>query len=474
MKDYYKILGVEEEASEEEIQARWIELTKRYDPELSKGSDAGEYFKEVNEAYEVLKNKSTRVEYDVKRTLRRVIAKKTQEREGNTFLKKKIILPSGILVLFLIVGLLILRWFYVPPPPESETYNDIGKILEEKTASQIPPEKTKSKVQVDKDAQKEITQPFQRSPSVMEWESERKEEFPQKILPDSKAPVKVEKEVLAKEKSKPVIELAPKVAMKSETPVKVGREVPKEVPKEALKEAPREAPKEAPREVVPKEFSKEVRKEVPKEVPKEVKKEALKEVPKEVTGAILRPGEKLPIKTKEEKEVAKEMSEVVPRESAQINKPKSSVIEPQPVQKPETSVKAEKVASVPPPSFAKEEEVKRFFSNYIDRYNRKDIDGFLSFFSSKAVQNQKDGLEGIKSIYAKFFNQSQELRYHVEGMKIELYQNSVEVKARFRVDQKLRKSGEEKIWRGNIRWVLVKEDGNLKINSLDYQNEKSP
>jgi hypothetical protein len=59
-------------------------------------------------------------------------------------------------------------------------------------------------------------------------------------------------------------------------------------------------------------------------------------------------------------------------------------------------------------------------------------------------------------------------------MKIEIYQNMVEVKARFRVDQRLKKRGEEKVWEGNIRWVLVKEDGNLKISSLDYRNDKIP
>jgi ketosteroid isomerase-like protein len=126
----------------------------------------------------------------------------------------------------------------------------------------------------------------------------------------------------------------------------------------------------------------------------------------------------------------------------------------------------------PPPLLAKEEEVQQFFSNYIFQYNRKDIDGFLSFFSSKAVQNQRDGLKGIRSIYAKFFDESRELRYQVEGMKTEIYQNRVEAKARFRIDQTLKKSKQEKVWSGNIRWVLSREDGDLKILSLDYQNEK--
>jgi ketosteroid isomerase-like protein len=126
----------------------------------------------------------------------------------------------------------------------------------------------------------------------------------------------------------------------------------------------------------------------------------------------------------------------------------------------------------PPPLLAKEDEVQQFFSDYVDRYHQKDVDGFLSFFSSKAVQNQRDRLEGIRSIYTKFFDESRELRFQVEGMKTEIYQNRIEVKARFRIDQRLKKAKQEKVWSGNIRWILGREDGALKILSLDYQNEK--
>jgi ketosteroid isomerase-like protein len=127
----------------------------------------------------------------------------------------------------------------------------------------------------------------------------------------------------------------------------------------------------------------------------------------------------------------------------------------------------------PLPLLAKEEEVKQFFSNYVDRYQRKDIAGFLSFFSPKAVHNQRDRIEEIRGIYTQFFDESKALRFQVEGMKTEIYQNRVEVKARFRVEQTLKKGEKEIIWTGNIRWVLGSEDGALKIVSLDYQNDKS-
>ena len=135
---------------------------------------------------------------------------------------------------------------------------------------------------------------------------------------------------------------------------------------------------------------------------------------------------------------------------------------------------AEEKIPEPLPLLAKEEEVQQFFSNYVFQYNRRDIDGFLSFFSSKAVQNQRDGLSEIRSIYTKFFDESRELRYALDGMKTEIYQNRIEVKAHFRIDQMLKKPKQEKVWNGNIRWVLGREGGALKIISLDYQNEKSP
>lgn len=126
-----------------------------------------------------------------------------------------------------------------------------------------------------------------------------------------------------------------------------------------------------------------------------------------------------------------------------------------------------------PPLLATKEEVNQFFAAYVDRYTQKDINGFLSFFSLKAIQNQKDGLEEIRKNYTNFFNQSLALRYRIEKMRQEIYQNAVEVKARYVINQVLKGDGKEREWSGPIRWVLVKEDGALKILSLDYQHMKS-
>ncbi len=119
-------------------------------------------------------------------------------------------------------------------------------------------------------------------------------------------------------------------------------------------------------------------------------------------------------------------------------------------------------------------EVRQFFANYVKQYTQRDIDGFLSLFSPEALQNERDGFDEIKKIYSDFFDQSQELRYYIDDMRMRIYQYTVHVIARYKVDQILKKGAKRGTWRGDIRWVLVRENGDLKIRYLDYRPQKSP
>ncbi len=127
-----------------------------------------------------------------------------------------------------------------------------------------------------------------------------------------------------------------------------------------------------------------------------------------------------------------------------------------------------------PPLMATEQEVRGFFERYIERYNKMDLDGFLWLFSLEAKQNQKDGLPEIRMIYNDFFSRSESLQLSIEDMKIDIYQNAAEVKARYSVNQVLKKGGEKRVLKGSGRWVLIKKDGMLKILSIDYKHKKTP
>tara|TARA_R110002111_G_C6006607_1_gene374036 strand:+ start:6808 stop:7779 length:972 start_codon:yes stop_codon:yes gene_type:complete len=63
-KDYYKIMGVGKDASQDEIKRAYRKLARKFHPDVSKEANAEERFKEVGEAYEVLNDPEKRTAYD--------------------------------------------------------------------------------------------------------------------------------------------------------------------------------------------------------------------------------------------------------------------------------------------------------------------------------------------------------------------------------------------------------------------------
>ena len=63
-KDYYKTLGIEKNASDEEIKRAFRKLAKQYHPDVNKEEGAQEKFKEIGEAYSVLSDPNKRRQYD--------------------------------------------------------------------------------------------------------------------------------------------------------------------------------------------------------------------------------------------------------------------------------------------------------------------------------------------------------------------------------------------------------------------------
>lgn len=63
-KDYYELLGVARNASQDDIKKAYRKLSRQYHPDMNKGAGAEEKFKEIGEAYEVLKDPDKRKRYD--------------------------------------------------------------------------------------------------------------------------------------------------------------------------------------------------------------------------------------------------------------------------------------------------------------------------------------------------------------------------------------------------------------------------
>jgi hypothetical protein len=369
MKDYYKILGVKETASADEIHDRWLELIQQFHPDHGiHGETDDEKAKEINEAYQVLKYSSTRMAYDFE---------KGEQKKLKKFPIPKFILPVSGLTFLLILSFMFLRKPQVPTPLNPKP--------------QLPPS-----------SQAEVSSipPYEPSPQLNSAQSDSK----------LKASAKAEK-VAPAQKGQDTRSASVVPKKKLEPPLQKNDSADSAIP----------LPSSSPNEP---------------NLPKPLNQRS-------------------------------NMTPLKASEKVAIRHPISD-------SKPPLKVEA-RVPEVKPPSLiATEEEVRQFFVNYVERYNQKDVQGFLSHFSSKATQNMKDGLEGIRRIYENFFIQSQELRYRMEDTKIDIYENAVEVKARYEIDQILKMEEGKKIWRGSIHWILVKEEGVLKITSLNYQHDKSP
>lgn len=62
--DYYETLGIKKEASDKEIKSAYRKLARKYHPDVNKDAGSETKFKEINEAYEVLKDPDKRARYD--------------------------------------------------------------------------------------------------------------------------------------------------------------------------------------------------------------------------------------------------------------------------------------------------------------------------------------------------------------------------------------------------------------------------
>jgi curved DNA-binding protein len=63
-KDYYKVLGVERGASEDEIKKAFRKLARKHHPDVNKAADAASRMQDLNEAYDVLRDPEKRAAYD--------------------------------------------------------------------------------------------------------------------------------------------------------------------------------------------------------------------------------------------------------------------------------------------------------------------------------------------------------------------------------------------------------------------------
>jgi hypothetical protein len=129
-------------------------------------------------------------------------------------------------------------------------------------------------------------------------------------------------------------------------------------------------------------------------------------------------------------------------------------------------------AQVPPsfetPPVITEMEARRFIDEYVDQYVKMDINAFITLFSKEAIENRMLTYPDIREIYQMTFDNSESLKYDLEIFTIHIYKEGAAVAGRYEVIQALKGSPYKKVYKGNIQWELVREDGVLRINEINY------
>jgi curved DNA-binding protein CbpA len=386
MIDYYKILGVKETASEEEIRERWVEWMRKLHPDhIGEKGKEGRRVKEINEAYEVLKYSSSRAQYDLRRVY--------EKRRKIVSFRKAVFRKSYLLLLPVLLGLIYLS-LHESEPPSAPKQVDKPAADSTKKSNSLPPEEENLRFK---------GRQFFQNPSLFVGTGEA-------------SPQETEKRSL-KEKAK-------------EPPMKVSVETPGKISRGDLKENLQGS---------------EENHSFPSS--SQASSRPAKDDLDERRGGVTQ-------QPAEEKRVSK-----IPQ------KEKNGVSN----QKPDDSNAPRLMNS----RVAGEDEVEKFFEDYLRCYTQRDIDGFLGFFSPRAIQNRKENIDEIRRIYSQFFNHSESLVYHLKNPKIDIFPNNAQVRASYEIRQVLQ-TGDTLLWKGNVEWTLTREDGKLKIFSILYQHDRSP
>ena len=74
----------------------------------------------------------------------------------------------------------------------------------------------------------------------------------------------------------------------------------------------------------------------------------------------------------------------------------------------------------------------------------------------------------IRELYQMTFDNSEYLKYGLEISTIQIYKEGAAVGGQYEVIQALKRSPYKKVYKGNIQWELIREDGVLKIKEINY------
>ena len=132
------------------------------------------------------------------------------------------------------------------------------------------------------------------------------------------------------------------------------------------------------------------------------------------------------------------------------------------------TVRAQTQAAATAPVVIPEAEIQQVIDQYVDRFKAMDLDLFMEVFSKQAIENRMLPYADMREAYDRIFKNTNQILYYLNILGIQSYTNSAFVNGYYEIIQTTKPDNKFKVYKGNIQWELVREEGGLKILRLNH------
>lgn len=115
-----------------------------------------------------------------------------------------------------------------------------------------------------------------------------------------------------------------------------------------------------------------------------------------------------------------------------------------------------------------EKEVRQFIDEYLTRFTGMELDPLMALFSKDAIENRVLPYGDIKEAYRKVIATSESISCKFKIYSIKTYKQRASVSGHYEAVQFFTNNEFVKIFEGDIQWVLLREDGVLRIKEVNY------
>lgn len=122
--------------------------------------------------------------------------------------------------------------------------------------------------------------------------------------------------------------------------------------------------------------------------------------------------------------------------------------------------------------YVTEEEARQFIDEYAARFMKLDLDAFMALFSKEATENRMLPYADIQEAYRRTIAQSQSIQYQVKIYTQGPFMRGTLVSGWYKIVQVLKGEARSRVFQGNIQWILIRENGLLKVREVNYGRDR--